>query len=180
MLCTPLSLWLLSAWVTQEMGFVAPCLMQLMEKEQWDDLFHYTLPSQGLREGAVMDEMEQWQQKGQRAVVAGCFSRLCLLSDGVVPRNTKIAFCGRSFSGWKGTHVHRGQDKKSWCLERHQGQFGLDVQDQFLMVQAVSHGGTGFSIAGNLYIGSRGCCPRTVGNRLAGSRGHRCQENISL
>lgn len=41
------------------MGFVAPCLMQLMEKEQWDDLFHHTLLAQGLGEGAVMDEAEQ-------------------------------------------------------------------------------------------------------------------------
>lgn len=58
-LCTPCSWWLLFPGVTQEVGFVAPCLMQLVEKEEWDNLFHCTPLLLGLGEGAVMGEIEQ-------------------------------------------------------------------------------------------------------------------------
>lgn len=143
---TTLSWWMLVPKVTEEIGFAA---------EGGAGWLFIALPCcTELCEGAVLGKTEQWHHCAQQAVLTGWFYRdwsgeeqhIADTLPNLAPLLTLSAGkCHDGFAPKKllrlEEHPHpQGQDKKSWCLERHWGHSGPQMQGQCLMAQALSRG----------------------------------------
>lgn len=129
--CTTLSWWLLVPKVPEEMGFAAPHLMQLMEKEEQDgfSLHRAVWRSCGGRDRAVTPLCStgcvdwlvfQGLEKNSRLLTPYQNVHLCSLSAG----KCHHGFALKKLLRLEGHPHPQGQDKKSWCLERHWGHSG--------------------------------------------------------